>query len=222
MLDLIIKNGSCFIEGKLQKMDIGVKNAKIIQIADNIPEEANETFNAQNLIVLPGCMDTQVHFREPGSTDAEDLESGSRAAVLGGVTSLFEMPNTNPPTANLIEFDKKLQISAKTMKHVEKLLICSTKITSRNEGKYYDLFDDYGTQYHFYAFLLLGLLALIAFSKELKKIIIYVIFISIFLEFAHLFIPNRAFEIPDLFGNLIGILLSLIIFKAFNIWRKKK
>ena len=74
---------------------------------------------------------------------------------------------------------------------------------------------------HFYAFLLFGLLALFAFSKELKKIIIYIIFISIFLECTHLFIPNRSFEIPDLFGNLIGILLSLIIFKVFNIWRKK-
>ena len=68
---------------------------------------------------------------------------------------------------------------------------------------------------------MLGLLALIAFSKELKKIIIYLIFISIFLEFTHLFIPNRSFEIPDLFGNLIGVLLSLIILKVFNIWRKK-
>ena len=74
---------------------------------------------------------------------------------------------------------------------------------------------------HFYAFLLFGLLALFAFSKELKKIIIYIIFISIFLECMHLFIPNRSFEIPDLFGNLIGILLSLIIFKVFNIWRNK-
>ena len=68
---------------------------------------------------------------------------------------------------------------------------------------------------------MLRLLALIAFSKELKKIIIYIIFISIFLECTHLFIPNRSFEIPDLFGNLIGILFSLIIFKVFNIWRKK-
>ena len=74
---------------------------------------------------------------------------------------------------------------------------------------------------HFYTFLLLGLIALISFSKELKKIIIYIIFISIFLECTHLFIPNRSFEIPDLFGNLIGILFSLIIFKVFNIWRKK-
>ena len=66
-------------------------------------------------IVLPGIIDTQVHFREPGSTDAEDLESGSRAAVLGGVTSLFEMPNTNPPTSNLIEFDKKLKAAKNRM-----------------------------------------------------------------------------------------------------------
>ena len=74
---------------------------------------------------------------------------------------------------------------------------------------------------HFFAFLLYGLIALISFSKELKKITIYIIFISIFLEFTHLFIPNRSFEIPDLFGNLIGVLLSFIIFKVFNIWRKK-
>jgi len=64
---------------------------------------------------LPGIIDTQVHFREPGSTDAEDLESGSRAAVLGGVTALFEMPNTNPPTSNLVEFDKKLQAAKNRM-----------------------------------------------------------------------------------------------------------
>ena len=115
MLDLIIKNGSCFIEGKLQKMDIGVKNAKIIQIADNISEEANETFNAQNLVVLPGCMDTQVHFREPGSTDAEDLHTGSRAAVVGGITSVFEMPNTNPPTSNMKEFQRKLDLAKNRM-----------------------------------------------------------------------------------------------------------
>ena len=66
-------------------------------------------------MILPGIIDTQVHFREPGSTDAEDLESGSRAAVLGGVTSLFEMPNTNPPTSNLIEFEKKLQLAKNRM-----------------------------------------------------------------------------------------------------------
>jgi len=62
------------------------------------------------LTVLPGCIDTQVHFREPGSTDAEDLNSGSKAAVMGGITSVFEMPNTNPPTTNFEEFDKKIRL----------------------------------------------------------------------------------------------------------------
>ena len=60
-------------------------------------------------------IDTQVHFREPGSTDVEDLESGSKAAVLGGVTSLFEMPNTNPPTSNQTEFNKKLSLAKNRM-----------------------------------------------------------------------------------------------------------
>ncbi|MGY9059728.1 MAG: dihydroorotase, partial [Candidatus Puniceispirillales bacterium] len=71
--------------------------------------------DAKGLIVLPGCIDTQVHFREPGSTDAEDLNSGSKAAILGGITSVFEMPNTNPPTSNLIEFQKKIDLAKNRM-----------------------------------------------------------------------------------------------------------
>ena len=59
---------------------------------------AGETIDAQGLHILPGVIDTQVHFREPGLTHKEDLETGSRAAVLGGVTAVFEMPNTNPLT----------------------------------------------------------------------------------------------------------------------------
>ena len=109
---LIIKNGSCYIDGKLIKSDIGINKNKIQKIG-NLEENNSKVYDASDKVVLPGIIDTQVHFREPGSTDAEDLESGSRAAVLGGVTSLFEMPNTNPPTANLIEFEKKLQ-AAKT------------------------------------------------------------------------------------------------------------
>ena len=109
MLDLIIKNGSCYIDGKLQNVDIGIINDKIVEIGD-LKEKSKEIFDAKNLIVLPGCIDTQVHFREPGSTDAEDLNSGSKAAVLGGITSVFEMPNTNPPTTNFDEFEKKINL----------------------------------------------------------------------------------------------------------------
>ena len=105
---LIIKNGSCYIDGKLTKTDIGLSGNKIKKIGQ-IELNSAKVYDATDKVVLPGIIDTQVHFREPGSTDAEDLESGSRAAVLGGVTSLFEMPNTNPPTSNLVEFDKKLQ-----------------------------------------------------------------------------------------------------------------
>ena len=111
---LIIKNGSCYIDGKLTKTDIGLSGNKIQKIG-KIELNSSKVYDATDKVVLPGIIDTQVHFREPGSTDAEDLESGSRAAVLGGVTSLFEMPNTNPPTSNLVEFDKKLQAAKNRM-----------------------------------------------------------------------------------------------------------
>ena len=111
---LIIKNGSCYIDGKLTKTDIGLSGNKIKKIG-KIELNSSKVYDATYKVVLPGIIDTQVHFREPGSTDAEDLESGSRAAVLGGVTALFEMPNTNPPTSNLVEFDKKLQAAKNRM-----------------------------------------------------------------------------------------------------------
>ena len=111
---LIIKNGSCYINGKLEKTDIGISANKIKKIG-KIEINRSKIFDASNKIVLPGIIDTQVHFREPGSTDREDLESGSRAAVLGGVTAVFEMPNTNPPTSNLVEFDKKLNLAENRM-----------------------------------------------------------------------------------------------------------
>tara|TARA_B110000444_G_scaffold202414_1_gene194662 strand:- start:310 stop:1623 length:1314 start_codon:yes stop_codon:yes gene_type:complete len=107
---LIIKNGSCYIDGKLTQTDVGLLGNKIKKIG-KIELNSSKVFDATGKVVLPGIIDTQTHFREPGSTDVEDLESGSRAAVLGGVTSLFEMPNTNPPTSNLLEFDKKLQLA---------------------------------------------------------------------------------------------------------------
>ena len=112
--NLIIKNGSCYIDGKLVKTDVALSGNKIKKIG-KIDEGKSKIYDASDKLVLPGIIDTQVHFREPGSTDAEDLESGSRAAVLGGVTSLFEMPNTNPPTSNLIEFDKKLKLAKQRM-----------------------------------------------------------------------------------------------------------
>jgi len=114
MLDLKIKNGSCFIDGKIKEQDIAVKNGKILKIGE-ISEESKEVYDAKNLLVLPGCIDTQTHFREPGSTDTEDLHSGSRAAIAGGITAVFEMPNTNPPTSNIKEFQRKLDLAKNRM-----------------------------------------------------------------------------------------------------------
>ena len=110
MLDLIIKNGTCYIDDNLEKLDLGIQNGKISHIGNLKEEKSKNTIDVTNKIVLPGLMDTQVHFREPGSVDAEDLHSGSRAAVVGGITSVFEMPNTNPPTTNFEEFQKKINI----------------------------------------------------------------------------------------------------------------
>ena len=114
MLDLIIKNGKCYIDSELKDVDVAVKDGKIHQIGQ-ISEEAKETINAEGQTVLPGCIDTQTHFREPGSTDTEDLHSGSRAAIAGGITSVFEMPNTNPPTSNMKEFQRKLDLAKHRM-----------------------------------------------------------------------------------------------------------
>ena len=111
---LIIKNGSCYIDGKLVKTDLALLGNKIKKIG-KIELNSSKVFDAADKVILPGIIDTQVHFREPGATDAEDLESGSKAAILGGVTSLFEMPNTNPPTSNLIEFDRKLNLAKNRM-----------------------------------------------------------------------------------------------------------
>ena len=76
---------------------MAVKNSLIKEIEELSIFKANQIIDAKNLLVLPGAIDTQVHFREPGATDSEDLNSGSRAAIMGGITSVFEMPNTNPP-----------------------------------------------------------------------------------------------------------------------------
>ncbi len=74
---------------------------------------------------------------------------------------------------------------------------------------------------HLIAFLLLSSLGLLSYFKSLKRIILYLIFISIILELLHLYIPNRSFQFSDLFGNIVGVLISVLILILFNFWRKK-
>ncbi len=111
---LIIKNGSCYIEGKFQNVDLALSGKKIKKIG-KVDLNSSKVFDASGKIVLPGVIDTQVHFREPGKNNAENLETGSRAAIAGGVTSVFEMPNTNPPTSTFKEFKNKLSAAKNRM-----------------------------------------------------------------------------------------------------------
>lgn len=96
--DMILRGGRAFTPGGLTETDIGVRAGKIAALLARGQGSAGETVDCTGLTVLPGAIDTQVHFREPGLEHKEDLESGSRAAVLGGITALFEMPNTKPNT----------------------------------------------------------------------------------------------------------------------------
>jgi len=94
--DLLLKNGTVWTPGGAERTTIGVRDGKIVGLG--VAGDAGEVLDCTGLDILPGVIDSQVHFREPGLEYKEDLESGSRAAVLGGVTSVFEMPNTKPNT----------------------------------------------------------------------------------------------------------------------------
>ncbi len=123
-LDLIIKNGTVVltkdspskkknktfanVEFFEEKIHVGIKDGKIKYLGtDNVP--ANQIIDAKGLHILPGIIDSQVHFREPGFVHKEDIGTGSQAAALGGVTSFFEMPNTNPATTSLDLLNDKLK-----------------------------------------------------------------------------------------------------------------
>jgi dihydroorotase len=97
-VDLILQGGTVVNHDGTGTRDIAVDKGRIIAIGDMSGLAARETINCRNLHILPGVIDSQVHFREPGLEHKEDLESGSRAAVAGGVTGVFEMPNTKPTT----------------------------------------------------------------------------------------------------------------------------
>lgn len=115
--DLIVRGGRIVSHAGEGEGDIGVRGGRIVAIGD-LSRASGPVFEAKGLHVLPGVIDTQVHFREPGNPQKEDLESGTRAAALGGVTAVFEMPNTNPPTTNPQAIEDKLA-RAKGRAHVD-------------------------------------------------------------------------------------------------------
>ena len=114
-MSLLLKNGQVYYKDKLQNLDIFIENNKIINVDKDISNKAKEIKDCNGLTIFPGFIDTHVHFREPGHQEKENLESGSRAAVLGGITGVFEMPNTSPITDNLEALNDKLSRAKNTM-----------------------------------------------------------------------------------------------------------
>lgn len=111
----LIQNATIVNEGKTLVSDVLIEGKFIIKIAPHIQAEANtKTINAEGLHLLPGVIDDQVHFREPGLTHKATIETESKAAIAGGITSFIEMPNTTPQTTTLEKFDEKLDIASKT------------------------------------------------------------------------------------------------------------
>lgn len=106
--DLIIKGGTLVTPSGVARGDVAVTDGRIAAIGDLDAARAAEVFEAGGLHVLPGAIDTQVHFREPGGEHKEDLASGTKAAALGGITAVFEMPNTSPSTTTAAALDDKL------------------------------------------------------------------------------------------------------------------
>ena len=110
--DLILKNGTVYTPEATEITDIAVKDGKIVDFGSF--DNAEEIIDCTNLLVFPGLIDTQCHFREPGGEHKETLETGTLSAALGGVTGIFEMPNTNPLTITPEAMEFKLKKAHET------------------------------------------------------------------------------------------------------------
>ena len=112
MFDLILKNGTLVNEGKIFDSDIAIKGNRIEKIAASIDAESKNVIDLNGKYVIPGLIDDQVHFREPGLTHKGEIATESRAGLAGGVTSFFEMPNVNPTTTTNENLTKKFQLAS--------------------------------------------------------------------------------------------------------------
>lgn len=112
---ILIKNARLVNEGSIKEGDLLVKDDRIAKIAPSIIADPNtEVVDVKGRMIIPGIIDDQVHFREPGLTHKEDINSGARSAAAGGVTSFMEMPNTKPTSTTQEELQKKYDIAAST------------------------------------------------------------------------------------------------------------
>ncbi len=111
---ILIKNGLLVNKGKKTVKDVLIKNGRIEKIDNAISAKGNKVIDAEGLIVMPGVIDDQVHFREPGLTHKANIYTEAKAAVAGGTTSFMEMPNTKPPAVTQTKLEEKYQVGAKT------------------------------------------------------------------------------------------------------------
>ena len=110
--DLLVRGGTCVTPNGIGAADVGVRDGRIAAIGDLAQADAAEVVDAKGLHVLPGIIDSQVHFREPGGEAKEDFSTGTAAAALGGVVAVFDMPNTNPLTDNADALADKVRRAA--------------------------------------------------------------------------------------------------------------
>ena len=113
MNKVLIKNANIVNENKIFQGDVYIEGEHIIEVASQISAKSADVnvYDAEGKYLIPGVIDDQVHFREPGLTHKATIETESRAAVAGGITSFIEMPNTNPQTTTIEELDKKFNIA---------------------------------------------------------------------------------------------------------------
>ena len=112
MYDIILKNCKIVNENAIYESDVAIKNARIELIQSSIDLEAKQIIDIAGRYLLPGLIDDQVHFREPGLTHKGDIATESRAGLAGGVTSYFEMPNVNPTTTTNENLTKKFEMAS--------------------------------------------------------------------------------------------------------------
>lgn len=112
MTDILIKNALLVNEGKSVPGDLLISDHRIARMDSHIPAENAQVIDAKGKHLMPGMIDDQVHFREPGVTYKADIASESRAALAGGITSVMEMPNTNPQTVSIDALEAKFALAA--------------------------------------------------------------------------------------------------------------
>lgn len=146
MFDKVFKEAKVINRGTIEYKDVGVKDGRIVKIANSIESGNAEEVRVEGKILMPGIIDDQVHFRQPGLEYKADIKSESRAAVAGGTTTFMEMPNTKPPALTIEELEKKYTIAQEVspanysffmgasndnieeIKKVDKSTVCGVKI----------------------------------------------------------------------------------------------